>query len=119
MGGSFGSECLLSKRIPVFAKREIHLMNQIKQVMTSTCPNLFKTINQYKRLGNEVLPILLQRIESYIIIDRVAPRIPRHVPFWTVHDSILTLPEHTNQIRELIEEEFLIATGFNPIIRIK
>lgn len=108
-----------SESVPPWAKREIKLYNNVKKILIHAVPGVFRIINSYKKCGNEVLPIILQRIESYIIIDRAAKCIPNNVPFFTIHDSILTLPEHVQMVKEIIEDEFLLATGIKPSIKVK
>jgi len=109
----------LQNTVPPTARDKTKKHNEIKKLIVKRLPTLFNVFNQFKALGNEVLPILLQRVESYIIIDRVAKLMPRNIPFWTVHDSILTLKNFTEEVKKLIEEECYLATGLMPYVRVK
>ena len=109
----------ISTAIPPEAKEETKQLNMIKKVLKKILPNVFSIFNLFKVVDKSHLAILCQRIESYIIIDRVTKKIPDNTPFWTIHDSIMTLEENTGLIKQLIEDVFFEVTGLNPIIRIK
>jgi hypothetical protein len=59
-------------------------------------PVLSQKIVAVKRLDHTQLAILLQRTEADLIIGNVVGLIARHsrIPVLTVHDSVITLPEH-------------------------
>ena len=80
-------------------------------------PTVYSVIELLKTNRYETLAILLQSIESYIFIDRIAKRITADfpdLPFYTIHDSILTLADYKNEVAEIIRSEIFIATGLNP-----
>jgi hypothetical protein len=68
--------------------------------------------------------ILLQRIESYIILDKIILRINREYPGQiavTIHDSIMTEnePSQIERIRKIMIEEFTKVIGVEPKIKVE
>ncbi len=73
----------------------------------------------YKRFA-----ILLQRIESYLMLDIILKRIYKELPGTiavTVHDSIMTgiLTNNVEAIKKIMEEELTFFVGFSPKIKIE
>lgn len=71
----------------------------------------------YKRFA-----ILLQRIESFLMLDVVLKRIHKELPgviAITIHDSIMTgiLTNEVRAVREIIEKSFFDYVGFLPVIK--
>jgi len=59
----------------------------------------------------------MQKLESQVMIGRVAARLIRErpeMPLLTVHDSILVPAEHVDYVRQVIEEEWLDEFGVVP-----
>jgi hypothetical protein len=56
--------------------------------------------------------VVLGRIATTIMLDH-----PK-VPIWTIHDSILTTPEHSDLILETMRGEFT-SIGVVPTIRVE
>ncbi len=68
--------------------------------------------------------ILLQRIESYLMLDVILKRIYKELPGTiavTVHDSIMTgiLTNNVEVVRKIIVEELTFFIGFQPQIKIE
>lgn len=68
--------------------------------------------------------ILLQRIESYLMLDIVLKRIYQELPGTiavTVHDSIMTgvLTNNVEAVRKIIIEELTFFIGFQPQIKVE
>ena len=77
-----------------------------------------KFIN-YKRFA-----ILLQRVESYLMIEKVVKRIRKEYPGTiciTVHDSLMTgiLTNNFAAAREILLAEFEEFIGFKPLLKIE
>ena len=75
--------------------------------------------NKFKRFA-----ILLQRIESHLMLDIILKRIYRELPgviAITTHDSIITgiLTNEVNAVKGIIEEELSHFVGFSPKIKIE
>jgi hypothetical protein len=80
--------------------------------------NLFRYI---KKDDNANLPNLLTRIESFIMLDCVAPRIIKEfpeVPFLTKHDCVLPvgimITDRVEEIKALISDEIKKLIGISP-----
>jgi hypothetical protein len=68
--------------------------------------------------------ILLQRIESYLMLDIILKRIYKELPGTiavTVHDSIMTgvLTNNVEAVRKIMIEELTFFVGFQPQIKIE
>lgn len=68
--------------------------------------------------------ILLQRIESFLMLDVILKRIYRELPgviAVTVHDSIMTgiMTNNVEAVRRIISEELTKFVGFTPQIKIE
>jgi hypothetical protein len=68
--------------------------------------------------------ILLQRIESYLMLDVILKRIYKELPGTiavTVHDSIMTgiLTNNVEAVRKIMIEELTFFIGFQPQIKIE
>ena len=74
-------------------------------------PNIHGMLRILKRrFDYKIISRLLQRGESLIMIDGVCQRITRelpHVPYLTIHDSILVTPGFWEQVERQIVGEFL------------
>lgn len=95
-----------------------HIRGRMTDVFGQHWPGLLEGIQALKRgHGHKALAMLLQRLESGIVINRICGRIVRQLPdldFLTVHDSTLVTASRGDEVRGLIVEEFarygLIAT---------
>jgi hypothetical protein len=69
----------------------------------------------FKRKDYKKSARALQRLESSIMIDTVGKQlVSEGVPFYTVHDAVYTLPEHTQRVQVLIEDSMRAAVGAAP-----
>jgi hypothetical protein len=66
------------------------------------------------------LPIILQSIESEIILKRIATRIAKEkpdVPIFTLHDNVVTVEEEGKYVYKVVKDEFMAITGLKPSLR--
>jgi hypothetical protein len=84
---------------------------------------LFETI---KKDEYNLLSILLQNIESFVILDNVAQRILTElsgIPFITKHDSLLPAgilaSDQPEKVKEIMLSTIKEITGLTPQVRIK
>lgn len=84
-------------------------------------PVLYEKILKVKTTDYRKLALLLQKSEADIIIGKVVDGIARtsKTPVLTVHDSILTLPEHVEEVKQRMEAAFLEALGVKPTLKVK
>lgn len=83
---------------------------------------IFNHIKSQERAYFKVLALLLQALESELILNRVCKRIAqhnRHIPFFTIHDCILTTPIYQDDVKKIIEEVFMEAIHAMPRIDVK
>ena len=63
------------------------------------------------------LAILLQKIESKVIVQRGTRDFNRKhpaAPIFTIHDCVLTIPEYVELLKEEIENQLLNVVGAKP-----
>lgn len=68
------------------------------------------------------LPILMQRMESYLVLNKVCSRIAKkypEAPIIPIHDSVLTTQEYVDQVKHIMESTLLKETGLKPGIRVE
>jgi hypothetical protein len=72
--------------------------------------------------GDNYLPILLQRMESFLMLNVVGKAISEQVPdapLITVHDCFLTTPKYVVQVNQVMKSTFLTCLGIEPGIKIE
>jgi len=93
---------------------------EMKRFFRELFPNVYKVFSLIKKGGNNAhLPVILQLIESEVIIRRAAKRIAQdrpELPLFTVHDSIVTIdtPDNKEMVKTVLKEEFEGAIGLRP-----
>lgn len=93
-------------------------MKQFKHLF----PSVYELFSGIKKGNRANLPILLQRIESHLILNVICKRIAKEypkVPIFTIHDSIATTKENESIIQSIMEEELTKAIGIRPHIKIE
>jgi hypothetical protein len=79
-------------------------------------PKIYEIFSILKRKDHRTLARLLQRIESIVMIQKVAKRISEErpdLPIFTIHDSIATTVGNEDYVSTVIQEEALRLTGLN------
>jgi hypothetical protein len=86
-----------------------------------------QTIDYIKQIKNEdkntkgYFAILLQRLESYFILEKVCKRLHREhpkAPIFTKHDSVYTIEEYRLELLRIMQEESLALFGVSPTFRL-
>jgi hypothetical protein len=100
----------------VFKKTFPTVHRIFSKVRGSTRGNKFENFKRFS--------ILLQRIESYLMLDIILKRIYRELPGTiavTIHDSIMTgiLTNNVEAVRKIINDELTIFVGIAPKIEIE
>jgi hypothetical protein len=83
-------------------------------------PKVYQAVLHYKRHDYRDLPLLMQEAEADLMIGTVCAKLVRdcrHVPFLTIHDSILTTPEHVQAIKVIMRDAFA-CLGLSPTFQI-
>lgn len=110
---------------------------QAREIFVKIFPNVHKVFSKirgrgkigeegdiHRKFGNyKRFAILLQSIESYLVLDVIMKRIYKELPgvfAMTIHDSILTVnePEVVFSIFKIMEEELEKFIGFQPRLKI-
>ena len=86
-------------------------------------PGLDKWITRmHDSVGKSKLSYLLQRSESYLVLNVVSrlfhAKYPS-VPIFSIHDSLHTYEEHLPDLERLIKENFYSITGIDVGVKIK
>lgn len=75
-----------------------------------------------KNVGKTDFSYLLQRAESYLILDVISrdfhEKFPS-APIFTVHDAICTYPDYLPQLKELTAKHFMDITGIPVGLKVK
>jgi hypothetical protein len=89
-------------------------------------PNVYRMFTEIKKDGHNRLSILLQRIESDVMLNYVAPAIMQRLPevkFITKHDSVLPsrllVSGETAGVASIMAEVIEEVTGLRPKLKIK
>lgn len=101
-------------------------LSDLALVFRANFPTVWNFITDQKTgVGAEAwknLAIEMQRAESSFMIDKVCYRLLKYhneVPIVTIHDSIMTTPEHLALVERVIREEFWRMAKINPALHIK
>lgn len=96
--------------------RSIILFNEVY-------PGVNKWINQiHDSIGNSKFSYLLQRAESYLLLNVVARQFHDKyptAPLFSIHDALLTHEEYLPDLERLIQENYLRLTGIDVGLKIK
>jgi hypothetical protein len=88
-----------------------------KRVFAKLFPTVHKIFAAIKKGDRSRLPILLQGIESKMVLDVITRRIDIEnpsIPIFTIHDSVVTTIGNEKYVKEILLEEMVNAIGFTP-----
>jgi hypothetical protein len=92
----------------VFFGRNI-VQTPLTELFSREFPSVARFIRQQKQADYRTLAQNMQRAESRFVIDIVCRRLMDHhrdIPVVTIHDSIMTTPEHAATVKRIMDEEF-------------
>lgn len=93
---------------------------EMKMKFKNLFPREYEVFKLIKIKNKAYLPILLQNIESHIVIDVVAKEIAlKHpeIPLFTIHDSIATTLDNVGIVKEIFDEQLTNIVGIKPTLR--
>jgi len=94
-------------------------VNKVRKAFDLLFPELGALMNEFKAEAHNRLAIAMQRLEANLIVNAVVPRCAGEcILALTVHDSIMTLPEHRNQVAEMIRMECERIYGLTPNLKL-
>ena len=91
----------------------------MKSVFKKHFPKLYTLICKLKANKHNTLAILLQRIESYLILEVICNRIAfekPQLPIFTIHDCIVTTVGNEQYVSKIIKEEMQKIVGIAPML---
>jgi hypothetical protein len=91
-----------------------------KRLFKQTFPSVYEIFSLIKKSKKQNLAILLQQIESYIFTQRIALRLTTDhptIPFWTIHDSLVTTKTHIELVEKIVRDELLDCIGLPPTLK--
>jgi hypothetical protein len=111
----------------LFSKNEKHDKYKIfipykkeKEIFASVYPLVYESIKMLKSKDNVLLPVFLQKLESYIFIDCIAKELVNAgiIPL-TIHDSVIVKTEQKEKTIEIINRVFIEQFNVIPSFDIK
>ena len=94
----------------------------MKTLFRSKFPKIYALMCDLKQKEHSTLSILLQRVESTLVLDKICGRISSEfpkIPLFSIHDSILTTPNNVEYVKSIIEEECEKYIGIAPMLSIE
>jgi len=83
-------------------------------------PTVSRIISYFKKDDYRNLAITLQKAEADIMINSVVPELKaEEIYCLTIHDSILTISENVERVKEIIIEQFKRKFNLIPTIKVK
>lgn len=85
-------------------------------------PVSYELFKKLKSKDYTMLPILLQRVESHLVIDIICKQITQKdalIPVFTIHDSIITTVENKAIVEAIMMEEIEAEIGHRPKLAIE
>lgn len=103
----------------LYSDPSLHWLGCYKACHTfkSIFPGVSKILNDIKLVKQNYLPIILQRIESHLVIDIICKAISKihpHIPLFTIHDNIITTKGNELIVEEIMKQEIHKWTGYEP-----
>lgn len=93
-----------------------------KRLFKRLFPTVYRIFNLIKQKGNHHLPIILQLVESEVILKRVGIQLHKtdpQLPLFTIHDSMVTLRGSENLVHQQLKMEFESIIGLQPSLAIE
>lgn len=91
---------------------------ELKRLFKELFPEIYELIVLIKSENHAAFAILLQKIESEIILHRCCKRIweegNQQIPIFTIHDSIVTTKENVKFVKKIMQEELTQCIGIPP-----
>jgi len=93
-----------------------------KRIFRGMFPQVYDLLAMVKKKYSPNLPILLQKIESKLILERIVTRIELEKPFlqiYTIHDSVVSPIGSELYVQSIMKDEIHKALGLNATTRIE
>lgn len=100
------------------------LASHLKEIefFNSAFPNVFKVFKKIKqgKGTHNTLACTLQNFEANLILHNICKEISQinpNIPLLTLHDSIITIPQHKDFVEHKMIEKLTNAVGFPPVLK--
>ncbi len=108
--------------ILLFHNNEYHREDDlIIQLVKSVYSGLIEFIERFIQIfGGSEFSILLQRVESFLVLDSVSRQIFRtnnDIPIFTIHDSVMTTRKFIEPVKTIFEDTIQEITQKNPNVK--
>jgi len=93
-----------------------------KRVFNQHFPHVYQLFKEFKKNDNKRLAIVLQAIETELVLKKAALRISRErrrLPIFTIHDSIVTTEGNEEYVKSVLEDEIRKAVGVAPPLSVE
>ena len=93
---------------------------QLKLLFKQTFEDVYSVLAEVKRGSKELLPVLLQNVESYLVVEVIARRIAKEhhkLPLYTIHDSLVTTVGNESILQRIMTEELTRYVGHAPHLK--
>jgi hypothetical protein len=87
------------------------------QTFNRLFPDEYRLFELVKSINHTYLPIILQRLESFLVLDVVCKEISclhPHIPLFTIHDNIITTKGNEVIVKEIMQQQIEKWTGYRP-----
>jgi hypothetical protein len=88
----------------------------VEDAFRAAFPTVYRIIRAVNREDHGTLVRLLQRAESWLVVERVAPRLLGKVPFVTLHDAIFSQRRDVREVAGAFREVFG-ELGFEMVLK--
>jgi hypothetical protein len=92
------------------------------QTFKSFFPEVYEIFKLVKSSDYTNLPNILQRIESYLVIDVICKKISQlhpEIPLFTIHDSIITTQGNESIVEAIMRQEIEGLIGYKPMLSVE
>ncbi len=107
---------------PIFYSKDFHngkTVTAVKELLNREIPDVMSVFHIIKSRHHQALSHLLQRIESFVVIDHFAPTVWNDYVIFTLHDSVACLEHDVDFIKNAYKKKIEEITGFEPILTVK
>jgi hypothetical protein len=80
-------------------------------------PEVYRLFELIKSIEHSYFPIMLQRLESFLVLNVICKEISRshpHIPLFTIHDNIITTKGNEGLVKAVMEQQIAKWTGYTP-----
>lgn len=93
-----------------------------RTIFAELFPEVHRVFSLIRGNEHERFPILLQKIESHLILGEILKRINKEHPgviTVTIHDSIMTGLDHVELVKKIMGEELTRYMGYPPRLNVE